>query len=211
MISALERIYLQFLKDGDTAKLIDDVARRYTLSTLHRIAESGRVLSRRAAVLSVGWLGQFESNCVLGRALSDRDRGVRLTADASIREIWLRVGDHYLEGKLRTLARWNSCGRFLQVLGASDELFVTYGAVAELWHQRAVAQFGLAEFEGCLSDCLETLERNPFHFSAASTLGRCNLALDRIDDALSAFRQALAINPTLEHLRGMVRRLERTR
>ncbi|MDA1178244.1 MAG: hypothetical protein O2931_05535, partial [Planctomycetota bacterium] len=137
MISALERIYLQFLRDGNTAKLIEDVARRYTLSTLHRVAESGRILSRRAAVLSIGWLGHFESNCVLGRALSDRDRGVRLTADASIREIWLRVGDHFLEGKLRTLARWNSCGRFLQVLSTSDELLVSYGSVAELWHQRA--------------------------------------------------------------------------
>jgi len=204
-------MYLQFLKDGDTAQLVDRVSRRYTLVTLHRIAETGRTVSRRAAILVVGWLGQYESNEVLGRALTDRDLGVRLAADTSIRQLWMRVGDHRLEASLHRIARWNSCGRFLEVLRTSTQLLTRYSAVAELWHQRAVSQFGLAEFEACAADCSETLKRNPYHFAAALMLGRANLTLDRVDDALVAFRHALAINPTLEHLRGMVRRLERTR
>lgn len=211
MKSYLERMYLKYLQDRDTARFIDSVSRRYAIGTLHRIAEHGRRLSRRAAVLSVGLLGQFESNEILGQALRDKDRGVRLTADTSIREIWLRVGDARLESDLRTLLRWNSCGRFLQVLQTANELLPNYDAVSELWHQRAVAQLGLSEFSAALSDCQATLERNRFHFPAATSMGRCFLALDRTDDALDAFRRALSINPTLEHLRGMVRRLKRTR
>ena len=209
MISHLEQSYRRFLQSRDTAEFISGVAQRYTLSTLYRLTTSNRLEARRAAVLAVSMIGGIESNEVLGRALHDNDRGVRLAADRGIRDIWLRVGDATMEHRLLLLARWNASGRFLSTLELANQYLESCGDVAELWHQRGVALFGLSDFSGALSDCREVLERNRYHFIAATAAGRCCMALDRPDEALEFFRHTLAINPTLEGIRGTVRRLER--
>ena len=46
--------------------------------------------------MALGFVGDFSQNAALGRALHDRDRGVRLLADNGIRQLWRRDGEHVL-------------------------------------------------------------------------------------------------------------------
>ena len=70
----LDDFYNEFLSSEKSADFILRVSQHYTLDTLQRIAVVGSRISRRAAVLAVGFLGDFRSNPVLGDALSDSDR-----------------------------------------------------------------------------------------------------------------------------------------
>ena len=48
---------------------------------------------RRAAVLALGCLADYESNPTLGAALLDEDRTVRILAENSIRQVWTRAAN----------------------------------------------------------------------------------------------------------------------
>ena len=88
----LDAFYQRYLTDETSARFVAEVSRHYTLGTLARLAAGGSRTTRRAAVLSIGFLGSFECNDLLGRALHDSDRVVRLLAENSIRELWYRDG-----------------------------------------------------------------------------------------------------------------------
>ena len=76
----IERLFQKFLNDEQSAKFIHEVSQRYTLASLTRLANCGSRLSRRGAVLAIGFLAGFEANDVLGQRMRDKDRGVRLLA-----------------------------------------------------------------------------------------------------------------------------------
>ena len=84
--------YQQYLDDQDTASFIAKTSRRYAQGTLQRLAESDSPGVRRSAVLALGFLGDYDSNATLGRALQDKDRTVRTIAQNSIRNVWNRAG-----------------------------------------------------------------------------------------------------------------------
>ena len=93
----LERLYHRYLETEDTAAFVGAVARHYLLTTLERLATGGNHTSRRAAIMALGFLGDYSQSAILGRALTDRDRGVRLLADSGIRAeltAGTRVGVH---------------------------------------------------------------------------------------------------------------------
>ncbi len=79
--------YEQYMNEQDTATFIKSVSQRYTCASLERLLQMGDRVTRRAAVLAIGLLGDFTSNAVVGRALTDRDRGVRTIAENSIRDL----------------------------------------------------------------------------------------------------------------------------
>ena len=81
-------LYESYLEDQDAANFIKCVSRRYSKPTLERLSEFGDRTSRRASVLALGYIGDYSSNTALGRALVDRDRGVRTIAENSIRALW---------------------------------------------------------------------------------------------------------------------------
>src|SRR5262245_15571393 len=88
----LARFYHRYLSDEDSARFVRSVADYYMTSTLSRLAMRGDRATRRAATLALGFLGDYQINAVLGRALQDSDRGVRLIAESAVREVWKRDG-----------------------------------------------------------------------------------------------------------------------
>ena len=90
-IPVLVIYYNRYLTNNDCAMFLKRVARRYSCATLERLVTVGDHTTRRAAVLALSLLGDYSSNAVLGRALVDRDRGVRTIAESGIRELWCRV------------------------------------------------------------------------------------------------------------------------
>src|SRR5438094_883189 len=83
------------------------VARRYSNPTLERLVSVGDHITRRAAVLALSLVDDYSSNAVLGRALVDRDRGVRTIAECGIRELWTRIGSGEQQETLREIAELN--------------------------------------------------------------------------------------------------------
>jgi tetratricopeptide (TPR) repeat protein len=205
----LERLYHRYLETEDTATFVADVAERYTFSTLARLASGGSHVSRRAAVLAIGFLGDYSQSALLGRALSDRDRGVRLLADSGIRQLWRRDGTPSQQAALSRLCRLNQDEQFEVAIERANELIAQAPALAEAWNQLAIANFAMRHFEDAANDCHQALELNAYHFGAAVGLAHCYLQLDEPFAALENFRRALALNPDLEDVRGQIGAIQR--
>jgi tetratricopeptide (TPR) repeat protein len=208
--TALERLYRRYLETENTAAFVKGVSERYLLSTLERLALGGGHVLRRAAVMAVGFLGDYSHNSILGRALVDSDRGVRLLADSGIRQLWRRDGNLGQQQQLSRLCRLNQNDQYDESIRLATALIEEAAHFAEAWNQRAVAYFALRQHEDAANDCHQTLELNAYHFGAAVGMAHCYLELDEPFAALENFRRALALNPDLEDVRGHVGLLERT-
>lgn len=207
--SRLTRFYHRFLLDEDSARFIGSVTDHYLVSTLTRLATAGDQTARRAAILSLGFIGTYELSPLFGRALVDRDRGVRLIAENSIRDVWRRDGLDEHQRRLDQLVRYNGSGQFARVVREATELITECPWYAEAWNQRAIAFFQLEMFEHSANDCQQTLDLNPYHFAAAVGMGQCYLELEDGLDALECFRRGLRIHPGLEAVRIQVEYLQR--
>jgi tetratricopeptide (TPR) repeat protein len=205
----LTELYEQFLADEDAAAFVHRVAQRYNPATLERLALRGSRLVRRAAVLSLGYLAQFESNATLGRALSDADRGVRLLAENAIRSLWVRAGSEEQRREINAIIALNTTKCYAEARNRACRLIAQAAWFAEAWNQRAIANYCTERYEESIQDCQQALELNPYHFGAAAGMGQCYLKLGGQAMALEAFRRALRINPNLEGVRANVVYLER--
>lgn len=206
--ASLERYYLQYLADENSADFIAAVSREYRLGTLERLYQNGDRTVRRASILSLGFLGDYGCNEIMGRALTDDDRGVRMLADHGIREIWGRQGSAAEQSEVHLLYRLNDWDCFEDAIVVANQLLTHNSKLSEAWNQRAIALCALGDFEGAIEDCRETLNCNRFHFPAAMGLAHCCLELEEPYEALDGFRLALKINPELDMVRQQVRELE---
>jgi tetratricopeptide (TPR) repeat protein len=205
----LGELYQQYLADQDTAAFVHRTSQRYTVATLARLAVAGERLVRRSAVLALGLLADYECNPVLGRALCDNDRGVRLMAETAIRSVWCRIGTAAQRQQLAALILLNRSHEFAVALRDATALIREAPWLAEVWNQRAIAQFGMGHFDPSIHDCRQALEINPYHFGAAAGMGQSYLRLGNQEAALQAFRRALGLNPELDGIRANVHYLER--
>lgn len=201
--------YHAYLSDQDLARFAERVSERYTIGTLERLTAVGDRMARRAAVLALGLLANYESNAALGRALSDRDRGVRMLAENGIRAVWCRAGTPQQQQRLQAIVELNQDHRFREAVTAATRLIAEAQWLAETWNQRAVAQFNLGRFAESAHDCNQALEINPYHFGAATGMGQCHLQLQDRPTALACFRRAVRLNPNLEGVRSQILYLER--
>ncbi len=206
----LDRYYQQYLDDENSASFISAVSRIYSLGTLQRLAHAGNIISRRAAVLSIGFLGDFRFNETMGRALSDSDRAVRVLADHGIRDLWTRDGSQHQQTMLRKIMQLNNRCRLQESIELADKLITLKPNFSEAWNQRAIAKYGLQQYSDAIEDCRETLYLNRFHFGASLGVANCYLQMNESVIALEFFRISLSINPDLESVRTQIDHLERT-
>lgn len=206
----LDRFYSRYLNNEDSASFIANVSGAYTIGTLERLALGGSRVSRRAAVLALGFVGDYSQNAILGRSLCDSDRAVRLLADHGIRQLWFRVSDQVVRQRLAYLARLNTRGHFFEALDVASDLIGEDPLLAESRHQRGLAFYAQGSFADAALDCQAAADINPYHFPAILTEAHCHIQLDDSVSALACFRRALAIYPDLENVRAHVRQLERS-
>src|SRR3954468_4968597 len=114
--------YNRYLTNNDCAMFIKRVARRYSSGTLERLVASGDHITRRAAALALSLVGDYSSNAVLGRALVDRDRGVRTIAECGIRELWCRVRGRDERHTLRLVVGLNDERRYADAARLASKL-----------------------------------------------------------------------------------------
>ncbi|MBN2296383.1 MAG: tetratricopeptide repeat protein [Pirellulales bacterium] len=206
---ALCNLYQQYLDSQDSAGFINKVSQSYTPATLQRLAEHPSREIRRGAVLALGFLGDYEVNQTLGRALHDEDRTVRMVAENGIRNIWTRAGNESDRKSLAIIVRLNSAQQFKEAVKQATELIEKSAWFAEAWNQRAIAFFSLGKYVESIRDCHQALEVNPYHFAAAAGMGQAYLQLGNHVSALECFRRALRLNPSLEGVRVQIDRLSR--
>ncbi len=207
-VPKLVAYYRDYLAEESGADFIRAVSSTYQAATLQRLALAGSQIVRRAAVLALGMVGDMRVNHVLGRALRDRDRGVRLLADQWLRDIWLRDGNPAQQKKLIMASRRNQSFQFDEAMELTTALIQEAPAIAEAYHQRAIASACCGQFDDAIADCRAALELNPYHFAAAAAMAQAMLELDDQTGALECFEQALALNPSLDGVRARVRRLQ---
>lgn len=205
----LDKFYQHFLTEENSADFIQSVARTYNLVTLERLAQYGSPVTRRAAVLALGFLGSFENNESLGRALNDSDRAVRMLADHGIRQLWQRQGSHAEQRQIIRIYRMVDESRMADVIDHTTSMIRCNPILGEAWSQRAIAHCAEGDYSAAIVDCREALQCNRYHFPAAIGLAHCCLQLDQASGALAGFRLALNINPELEGVRRQVSQLEK--
>ncbi|MGW8256966.1 MAG: tetratricopeptide repeat protein [Thermoguttaceae bacterium] len=201
--------YEKYLDNQDSAVFINLVGLRYSPGTLQRLAKHPFREVRRAAILALGFLGDYGCNHTMGRALQDDDRTVRTLAENGIRSIWARDGSEKDRRELDVLFRLNAAQQFKDVIPLAGKLIERAPWFAEAWYQRALSHYALGRLADAIRDCHEALEINPYHFIAATTMGQAYLELENPVSALDCFRRALRLNPDLEVVRNHVVRLAR--
>lgn len=92
----------------------------------------------------------------------------------------------------------------LKLLTAVIEIKPDY---VEAWNERATVYYMKDDYAHAISDLGEVLAREPRHFGALSGLGMMLQELGDDKDALKAYRDALRIDPHLEHIPDVVREL----
>ena len=205
----LANLYQQYLDNQDSAGFISKVSQHYTQGTLERLATHQVREVRRAAVLALGFIGDYSANQSVGRVLLDDDRTVRMIAENSIRSLWSRAGNETERQELGIVTRLNAAQQYKEAVSRANELIEKAPWFAEAWNQRAVGRFNLGEYAEAIRDCHQALEINPYHFAAATTMGQAYIELQNPVSALESFRRALRLNPDLEGVRVQVVRLAR--
>lgn len=205
----LDRFYQRFLNEESSADFIQSVSTKYNLASLERLATAGGRMTRRAAILAIGFLGDFSNNEVMGRALNDDDRAVRMLADHGIRELWQRQGTAGQQQSLKRIFRLVDQSRMEEAIDATTQLIEVNPEFSEAYSQRAIAFCALGDYESALVDCREALQFNRYHFPAAIGLAHCCMQIEENSGALAGYRLALNINPDLDSVRRQVSRLER--
>jgi tetratricopeptide (TPR) repeat protein len=201
--------YQEYLEQQDSAAFTGRISQFYTPGTLERLARHPTREVRRAAVAALGLLGDYTSNHPLGCALLDEDRTVRTLAEHSIRAVWARAGNESERTELAAIIRLNAAHVYKEAVVRATKLIERAPWFAEAWYQRAVAQFAQERLVESIRDCHQTLEINPYHFVAATSMGQAYLELLNHVSALECFRRALRLNPDLEGVRVQVARLTR--
>ncbi|QDU22304.1 tetratricopeptide repeat protein [Urbifossiella limnaea] len=183
----------------------DEVRSKYTEGTLARLLAAADVRTRRAAALAVGLLGTMGCNQPLAARLRDDDPLVQRLASDALWEVWFRGGTEDENRALQLAVREKEPAARKAAL---DDLITLAPDFAEARNQRAIWFFKQGQYPKAVADCEVVLRLNPVHFGAAAGLGQCYLKLKKPRAALRAFRQALDINPTLEHLHETIQALK---
>jgi tetratricopeptide (TPR) repeat protein len=126
-------------------------------------------------------------------------------AAATLWELWHRSGDSKLDSVLRQGIEAMERQQLDQAEALFTRLVQIAPGFAEAWNKRATVRFLAKDYHASITDCRETLARNPNHFGALSGQGLCHLALEQYKEAADCFRRTLVVHPHLESARTNLR------
>ena len=139
------------------------------------------------------------------RALHDDDPAVAGRAADVLWTLWHQSG----KPEIDALMRDGVVAMQKQDLGEAETVFTRIIGLeptfAEGWNKRATVRYMAGRYEDSISDCRETLARNPNHFGALSGQGLCHMALGQHLEAAAMFRRTLEVHPHLSNARSNLR------
>jgi tetratricopeptide (TPR) repeat protein len=128
---------------------------------------------------------------------------------ARIWEVWSRSGRADVDRIVEEGVGYLSIRQFGPAHDRFTEAIEKAPAFAEAWNKRATVLFLMSEYEQSLSDIERVLTLEPRHFGALAGRGMIHAQAGRWQDALTAYRQALAVNPFLKERTTLIPELER--
>jgi tetratricopeptide (TPR) repeat protein len=211
MNSLLLTYFDDFLSSRDADAFRRRVLGRYNEGTLCRMAQSGNLQTRRAAIFALGLVGSYETNPVVASALRDHDPVVRNLAQNALWAIWFRADTPENNAALEEVRTLIGRDRLDEAIRQASTLIERSPHFSEAYNQRAIAYYHQGNLEQSAADCRRVLRRNPYHIGALSGLGKCYVDLGRRDEALQVFRRLLDLQPFDIELRDTIEVLEAKR
>jgi tetratricopeptide (TPR) repeat protein len=132
-----------------------------------------------------------------------------LSLEPQIWDRWMHGGTDAQNEALAKASAAMGVGDFKVAEKMLDTLLAETKTYAEVWNKRATLYFLLGKMDESLADIVKTLELEPRHFGALSGRGMIYQRMGRNAEALTAFKQALEIHPTMPGARIAVKELEK--
>lgn len=124
-------------------------------------------------------------------------------------EIWMRSGRDDVDVMMSRVVA-NTAGRHYGLaLLLLDEVTELAPDFAEAWNKRAALRYRMGEYAGALDDIETALKLEPRHFGAFAVKSAILADTSKWQEALAAYRAALAINPHLASRHKVLPELER--
>ena len=162
---------------------------------------AGFALFLVAAALVAGSAAADQDNPALDdlfQALYEASARAEVRAvEAAIQRLWEDSGSDTADLLLSRGTAALNAGNYeaaLQTLSAVVELAPEF---AEGWNRRATLFFVMGRLDDSIADIERTLTLAPRHYGALAGLGQIYVIEDQPEDAVRAFRRALAANPHL--------------
>jgi Flp pilus assembly protein TadD len=128
--------------------------------------------------------------------------------EAAIWAEWMKSGDPDTDEIMTQAIGAMQEGNLKVALAYLNTLVAARPDYAEAWNKRATVLFYMDDFEGSIADIVKTLALEPRHFGALSGLGMIRLRQGAKQAALEAFERALAVDPTLKNVEGVIEELK---
>jgi tetratricopeptide (TPR) repeat protein len=100
-------------------------------------------------------------------------------------------------------------GRLEDAIASFGEVIRRRPDFAEGWNKRATAYYLAGDYRRSLADCDEVMKRNRSHFGALSGYGQIYLQLERYEQAIAAWRRALAVNPNMQGVETNIQQVQK--
>ncbi|MDP9138558.1 MAG: tetratricopeptide repeat protein [Pseudomonadota bacterium] len=145
---------------------------------------------------------------LFGRLRSAKSETEAKMVEQSIWQMWMRSGGATADLLLEQAVKSINARNYDRALDILDVVIDEAPKFAEAWNKRATVNYILGRLDRSLADIDVVLELEPRHFGALSGLGMIRRDRGDAKGALSAFRDALGINPHLANIRETVKTLE---
>ena len=163
---------------------------------------------RDAAIICLGLKGTTAHCAALVKLLPSEESGVAELVENSLWQIWMRAGSGPGNAMLARAIDMIRRELFDDALGLLEGLCADEPEFAEAHNQRGIVLCFLNRPDEAASAFRRALRLNRYHFSAAVSLGHTFVERRDLRAALRHYRYALRLNPRLEDIPDVVKRLE---
>jgi tetratricopeptide (TPR) repeat protein len=132
-----------------------------------------------------------------------------LSIEPKIWDAWMHQGSNAENEALAKATNTMNLGLFAEADKQLTALVAKAPGFAEAWNKRATLYFLMGKMDESLADIIKVLDIEPRHFGALSGRGLIYQRQGKNPEALAAFKDALAVNPTMTGARIAVQKLEK--
>lgn len=131
----------------------------------------------------------------------DIDNAQAHSLELKIWSIWLESGNSDIDELMQQGMVALTVGGYRHAIRLFSEIVERAPDYAEGWNKRATVFYLIGHHRESIDDVEHTLALEPRHFGAIAGLGLNLEALGEKQEAIDAYREALAVNPHLQRIR----------